>query len=295
MRKLTIAALFVFWPACALADVTGIYAASDATAATIIHIVESADGALRGQVEFIEIDSSNDVKTSSRNLTGTARRNAVAITMDMPIVNWFSSTTLTGSVGGNVLSLSFSGETIKFQKVTAARYAQIKRHITLAAEVRKHQALVASANRHYAELSKNVETLIANASGEAAWFQQAKQDYAALFAEDQSLEKQRRAYLAIGADQSRLIQVENRQYELKSMIWDLDSKAQTRAAKLRDLRMRIESSAQKLKALCGDSGLRDAEAACSGWADIKPQFQSAMSKVRTAFDALASYRETIRI
>lgn len=295
MRQLTIAAMLLLWPGQALADVTGIYAAYDEQDAQIIHIVESADGILRGQVEFIEIDSGNDVKVSSRNLTGTARKSAVAIILDMPIMNWFSSTTFTGSLSGGVLKLSYSGETGEYRRVNEAVYARIKRQIDLTAEKRKHDALVATAKRHFMELSKNVENLSRRASDEAAWFRQTKQDYAAFFSEIDSLQKQWRAYRESGADDVKLIKIENRQYEVEKMIWDLDSKAQARSASLRGLRIQIEGSSKKLQTLCGEQGLRGAEAACSGLGKIAPEFETAISEIRKAFDELAKYRETRKI
>lgn len=295
MRQLTIIFLLLILPSQSFADVSGIYAAFDGKGAEIIHLVESADGTLRGQIEFIEIASNNDVKTSSRNLTGTARKNAVAITIDAPTVNWFASTTMTGSVSRGVLKLSYSGETGKYPKITSADRDEIKQHIDAAAAVQKREALIEQANRQYAELSNNVSILSRRAPDEAAWFHQMKQEYAVLFSEIDDLQEKWRSHRLSGADERKVISIENQHFEVEKKIWDLDTKAQSRSSDLRDLRIRIEQTSNKLHKLCDENRLNNQIESCAGLSKIEPEFEAAISDIRKAYDELAAYRNTKKI
>lgn len=295
MRQLTITLLLLIWPSQSFADVSGIYAAFDGKGAEIIHLVESADGTLRGQIEFIEIDSNYDVKTSSRNLTGTARKNAVAITFDAPIVNWFASTTMTGSVSRGVLKLSYSGETGKYPKISSADRDEINQQINAAAAVQKREALITQANRQYAELSDNVSILSRRAPDEAAWFRQMKQEYAALFSEIDDLQEKWRSHRLSRADERKVINIENQHFEVEKKVWDLDAKAQSRSSDLRDLRIRIERTSNKLHKLCDENDMNNQIEACAGLLKVEPEFEAAISDIRKAFDELAAYRNTKKI
>ena len=292
MRQLTISAIISIWPSLAFADVSGVYAAYDESEAEIIHIVESSDGTLRGQIEFFEISSRNELKTSSRNLTGAARKNAVAITLDAPILNWFSSTTMTGAVSSGTLKLSFAGGSGTYVKIDLAEREAIMRRVDATATRKKHLAAVDAANRHYASIQENLAELSGRASGDSAWFQRMKAEYQKLFSEAEALGQQRQAYRATEYDEAKLVQVENRQYAVKEQIWGMDSAVRSRSSSLRNLRMEFENSSKKLLELCGENGLRDAEIACSGRSKIETEFQTVISAVRNSFDELAVYRNT---
>ncbi len=280
---------------CAAEGVSGIYIAADEEEADIIHIVEGETGQLNGQFEFIEITKRNEVEASSRKLTGTNSKGEIAITIEAPIVDWFSSTTFTGSVSRGTLTLSYSGGTAVYRKATPKQREWILARISQTATKRAKKEVADRAQNSVTSLANLVETLEQRNSDDIEWFSAKKEEFSELFAEADSLKARWRADRQRRADETVLIATENAHFEVEKQVWKIDETVKLRVSAIRGIRVGIDKELKQLEETCPVSGAKQFPALCKKVDMLKARYEATITESRAAFDMLVSFRQTAKI
>jgi len=295
MRLMMIMLSFTLFSSTTMAKISGVYMAADTESAEFIHLVEGQDGALIGQLEYVTISDNHKVETASRNLTGTVRNNAIALNLEIPIVDWFTSTTLTGTVSRGVLKLSYSGDTAVYKKATDRQRETALKQIETTALKHQQAEIAERAQKNLVILTENVEALTKRTESDVKWFAEHKEAYSKLFAEGRVLEERIEKDRRRRADPDIIYVSQDALYDVNDKVWSLDRIVTDRVSAIRAIRINIENASKKLKEVCPADGSNSASEFCIRVKVLEADFDGAIAESRKAFDALAAYRETVKI
>ena len=293
MRQLAIMALILMWPAHALADISGIYALFDNEAAVMIHVVEGRDGELHGQIEAFNLNRKHRLDRLSRNLTGVTRRGSVALTVDMPIVNWFESTTLTGSVSRRALNLSVSGRNAELRKISSEKRDAVLAKLRNAAATRQQAARIRQAQSDLRQLEFKLSEFMNRADIYIGNFSQWRLSYSKLLEEGRALDENVRRYESRGIRSESYYRDHEALYKVRERVWSNDADVRRMSLEVRKTRTAVEEASKKLNAFCGKFTVDDLKTVCDRASDLKAQYDAKFKIVVQSFEEMVGYRKSM--
>lgn len=279
-----------------MAEVSGVYIESSEETAAIIHLVETQNGQLVGQFEYITINSKNAVETASIELTGTVQNKSIAISFDGSFANWFQSGTFTGSVvpGGLKLSLPGIPATV-IKKANDKQRDSVLSEIETTALKRQQAEIAQRARENLGVLVENVQALTQRTESDIKWFAEQKDAYSKLFAEGRTLEERIEKDRRRRADPNIIYVSQDALYDVNDKVWSLDGIVTSRVSAIRAIRINIENASKKLKKVCPADGANSESEFCIRVKALEAEFDGAIAESRKAFDELAAYRETVKL
>ena len=295
MRILFVALALTMIPVAATANISGIYVANGKDYIEAIHLVEGKNGDLVGQFEIAEIKRSDKVKITSRNLTGSIRNNAIAIKLEVPIADWFTSTTLTGTASRRVLTLSYAGKTAKYKKTDMSGRDAALGELNAAALKRLRDKELKRAGDNLAVLIDNVGILEKRTDSDVEWFAEQKRVYSELFFEGRKIEEKIEQERRLRLSYERVLSAQDTLLRLNDKVRTVDDSVRDRSVAIRNIRIKIDYASKALHKFCSAEASTRHPEICSAGKDLETRFQVEIKRSRQAFDDLILLRSKVTL
>lgn len=295
MRLLFYALLISLVSGVALADVSGIYAAANDDSAEIFSLVESRNGDLVGQYEFISIGRNYKVKTVSKNLTGRIHNGHVAMALGAPIGSWFSSTTMTGEISRGLLKLLYEGTNTRYLKVSSSQREVLFQRISNVANKRAYDAFISRAQTNFKRLTDNVEILALRIEDDLKWYAATKESYSKLFAEGRTLEERLEMEEKRDAYGRDLYKTNHLIYEVNRKVWALDRALRGEISSVVGTKNSITEVLKALEEACPKNDSQKGTEFCSKVKTLEVKFKAMMNRLADADDDLTEFRNSVNI